>query len=102
MTKEQYKYFKQHGLTDELITIVLDEGWDKIDIENYVLLYNHQNNEHVPLPILSRQKDIYGRSGGEKDKNPNSKERNESNEDGGKKEKDKVGKGGGSRDNRKK
>ena len=41
LIKEQYKYFKQHGFTDELITIVLDEGWDKIDIENYVLLYNH-------------------------------------------------------------
>ena len=105
LTKEQYEYFKQHGFTDELITIVLDEGWDKIDIENYVLLYNHHNNEHVPLPILSRQKDIYGRSGGEKDKNPNSKKGNKNpnskkgNEDGGKKEKDKGGKGGGSRDN---
>ena len=73
LMKEQYKYFKQHGFTDELITIVLDEGLDKINIENYVLLYNHQNNEHVPLLILSRQKDIYGRSGGEKEKNPKSK-----------------------------
>ena len=111
LKKEQYEYFKQHGFTDELITIILDEGLDKIDIENCVLLYNHQNNEHVPLPILSRQKDIYRRSGGEKDKNPNSKKGNEGdkndksrsgNKDDGKKEKDKGGKGGGSRDNGKK
>ena len=103
LMKEQYKYFKQYGFTDELITIVLDEGWDKINIENYVLLYNHKNKEHVPLPILSRQKEIYGRSC-EKEKNqkskkgnenPKSKKGKEGNEDGGKKEEDR----GGSRDN---
>ena len=59
LTKEQFDYFKQHGFTDELVTIVLDEGWDKVDIENYILLYNHQNNEDVPLPTFAQQKDVY-------------------------------------------
>ena len=67
MTKEQFDYFKQHGFTDELVTIVFDEGWDKVDIENYILLYNHQNNEDVLLPTFARQKDVYGKSGKGKD-----------------------------------
>ena len=67
LTKEQFDYFKQHGFTDELVTIVFDEGWDKVDIENYILLYNHQNNEDVPLPTFARQKDVYGKSGKGKD-----------------------------------
>ena len=67
LTKEQFDFFKQHGFTDELVTIVFDEGWDKVDIENYILLYNHQNNEDVPLPTFARQKDVYGKSGKGKD-----------------------------------
>ena len=67
LTKEQFDYFKQHGFTDELVTIVFDEGWDKVDIENYILLYNHQNNEDVPLPTFAQQKDVYGKSGKGKD-----------------------------------
>ena len=40
LTKEQFDFFEANGFTDELITIVAEEGWDKVDIENFVLMYN--------------------------------------------------------------
>ena len=65
LTKEQFDFFEANGFTDELITIVADEGWDKVDIENFVLLYNHQNHKHVALQIFDRDKTIYGKRGKE-------------------------------------
>ena len=74
LTKEQFDFSEANGFTDELITIVADEGWDKVDIENFVLMYNFQNGKHVALPIFDRDKMIYGKRGKEdrsmpKDKN---------------------------------
>ena len=43
LDKSQYDYFTENGFTDELITIVMDSGWDRIDVENYILMYNHKN-----------------------------------------------------------
>ena len=65
LTKEQFDFFEANGFTDELITIVADEGWDRVDIENFVLLYNHQNRKHVALLIFDRDKTIYGKRGKE-------------------------------------
>ena len=65
MTKEQFAFFEANGFTDELITIVADEGWDKVDIANFVLMYNFQNGKHVALPIFDRDKMIYGKRGKE-------------------------------------
>ena len=60
LTKEQYDYFEQEqSFTDELITIVIEDGWDKVDIENFVLLYNHVNGKHIPLPDFHRKKETY-------------------------------------------
>ena len=75
LTKEQFDFFEANGFTDELITIVADEGWDKVDIENFVLMYNFQNGKHVTLPIFDRHKMIYGKRGkedGSMDKRPKS------------------------------
>ena len=65
MTKEQFDFFEANGFTDELITIVADEGWDKVHIENFVLMYNFQNGKHVALLIFDRDKTIYGKRGKE-------------------------------------
>ena len=65
LTKEQFDFFEANGFTDELITIVADEGWDKVDIENFILMYNFQNGKHVALPIFDRDKTIYGKRGKE-------------------------------------
>ena len=60
LDKSHFDYFEKHGFTDELVTIVFDLGWDVVDIENYILLYNHNYNARVPVPNFRRQKGIYG------------------------------------------
>ena len=51
-----------------MISIVLDEGWDKVDIENFILLYNHKNNSQIPLPTFRRERSVYrNKSNWEKD-----------------------------------
>ena len=52
----------------------MDLGWDRIDVENYILLYNHKNNKNVPIPDFKRKKDIYGKKN-EKKKNENKNDR---------------------------
>ena len=60
LSKDQFDYFvREKRFTDELVTIVIDEGWDTVDIENFVLLYNHANGKHIPLPKFHRKKDTY-------------------------------------------
>ena len=65
----------ENGFTDELITIAMDLGWDRIDVENYILLYNHKNKKKVPIPEFKRKKDVYGKKKNEKKKNENKNER---------------------------
>ena len=60
LDKSHFDYFEKHGFTDELVMIVFDLGWDVVDIENYILLYNHNYNARVPVPNFRRQKGIYG------------------------------------------
>ena len=61
----------ENGFTDELITIVMDSGWDRIDVENYILMYNHKNKKKVPIPDFKRKKDVYGKQKNDKKKNEN-------------------------------
>ena len=85
LTKEQFDFFKANGFTDELITIVADEGRDRVDIENFILMYNFQNRKHVALPMFNRDKTIYGKrrkEDGSTDKKQNSGKN--SNKDDGK------------------
>ena len=32
---------------------MISAGWDKLDIDNYILRYNHVNNENIPIPTLT-------------------------------------------------
>ena len=60
LTKDQFDHFeREQSFTDELVTIVMDEGWDTVDIENFVLVYNHTNGKHIALPKFRRIKDTY-------------------------------------------
>ena len=93
LTKEQFDFFETNGFTDELITIVADKGWDRVDIENFVLMYNFQNCKCVALPVFDRDKTIYGKRGkedGSTDKKQNSGKN--SNKDDGTKNDGKAGK----------
>ena len=47
-------------------------GWDGIDVENYILMYNHKNKKKVPISDFKRKKDVYGKKKNEKKKNENS------------------------------
>ena len=103
LTKEHFDFFEANGFTDELITIVGDEGWDKVDIENFVLMYNFQNGKNVALPIFDRDKTIYGKRGkedGSTDKRPkcgkksNKIKENKISKDEGTKNDGKAGKSG--------
>ena len=60
LDKSHFDYFEKNGFTDKLVMIVFDQGWDVIDIENYILLYNHNYNARVPVPNFRRKKGIYG------------------------------------------
>ena len=60
LDKSHFDYFERNGFTDELVTIVFDQGWDVVDIENYILLYNHNYNARVPVLNFRRKKGIYG------------------------------------------
>ena len=75
LDKSQYDYFTENGFTDEFIMIVMDLGGDRIDVENYILLYNNKNNKKVPFPEFKRKKDVYGKKKNEKKKNANKNDR---------------------------
>ena len=95
LTKEQFDFFEANGFTDELITIVADEGWDRVDIENFILMYNFQNRKRVALLVFDRDKTIYGKRGKEDrsmDKKQNSGKN--SNKHNGTKNDGKAGKSG--------
>ena len=103
LTEEQFDFFEANGFTDELITIVADEGWDKVDIENFILMYNFQNGKHVALLIFDRDKTIYGKTGKEdgsmdkrqkSGKNSNKNKENKISKDEGTKNDGKAGKSG--------
>ena len=91
LMKEQFDFFeRQQSFTDELVTVVMDEGWDRVDIENFVLMYNHTHGKKIPLPKFRREKEIYVNKVKEKKKDENTKSADES---GQKKGKDKGEKG---------
>ena len=58
LDKSQYDYFTENGFTDELIMIVMDSGWDRIDVENYILMYNHKNKKRCQF-LISRGKKMF-------------------------------------------
>ena len=53
LNTQQKEIFAAKGFTKALLNAVISAGWDKLDIENYILRYNHVNNEKIPIPTLT-------------------------------------------------
>ena len=53
LNAQQKEIFIAKGFTKALLNAVISVGWDKLDIDNYILKYNHVNNEKIPIPTLT-------------------------------------------------
>ena len=54
LNTQQKEIFVAKGFTKSLLNAVISEGWDKRDINDYILKYNHNNNEKIPIPVLTQ------------------------------------------------
>ena len=54
LPKKLEKIFIEKGFTQKLIKAVVAMGWGKRQIEDYILRYNHWENENVPVPKLDQ------------------------------------------------
>ena len=52
LNTQQQEIFITKGFTKALLNAVISDGWDKRDINDYILKYNHNNNEKIPIPTL--------------------------------------------------
>ena len=52
LNTQQKEIFIAKGFTKALLNAVISDGWDKRDIDDYILKYNHNNNEKIPIPTL--------------------------------------------------
>ena len=53
LNTQQKEIFIAKGFTNALLNAVISDGWDKRDIDDYILKYNHNNNEKIPIPTLT-------------------------------------------------
>ena len=53
LSTQQKEIFVTKGFTKALLNAVISDGWDKRDIDDYILRYNHNNNEKIPIPALT-------------------------------------------------
>ena len=53
LTAQQREIFITKGFTKALLNAVITDGWDKWDIDDYILRHNHNTNENIPIPTLS-------------------------------------------------
>ena len=53
LNAQQKEIFIAKGFTKALLNAVISAGWDKLDIDNYILRYNHVNNENISIPTLT-------------------------------------------------
>ena len=53
LNTQQKEIFVAKGFTKALLNAVISDGWDKHDIDDYILKYNHNNNEKIPIPTLT-------------------------------------------------
>ena len=51
MNTQQKEIFVAKGFTKALLNAVISDGWDKRDIDDYILKYNHNNNEKIPIHL---------------------------------------------------
>ena len=53
LTPDQQKVFINNGFTNALLHAVIKKGWDKKDIENFILTYKHNTGSQVKIPVLT-------------------------------------------------
>ena len=54
LSKEEETVFVDKGFTPALQHTVIARGWDKRDIEDFIIKYNHNNNAKIPVPTLTK------------------------------------------------
>ena len=54
LSKEEETVFVNNGFTPALQHAVIARGWDRKDIEDFIIMYNHNNNSKIPVPTLTK------------------------------------------------
>ena len=54
LSKEEETVFVNNGFTPALQHAVIARGWDKKDIEDFIIMYNHNNSTKVQVPMLTK------------------------------------------------
>ena len=54
LSKEEEIVFVNNGFTATLQHAVIQRGWDKKDIEDFIIMYNHNNKTKIPVPALTK------------------------------------------------
>ena len=54
LSKEEETVFINNGFTATLQHAVIQRGWDKKDIEDFIIMYNHNNKTKIPVPTLTK------------------------------------------------
>ena len=54
LNKEDETVFVNNGFTPALQHAVIARGWDKKDIEDFIIRYNYNNKSKIPVPTLTK------------------------------------------------
>ena len=54
LSKEEETVFVNNGFTPALQHAVIARGWDRKDIEDFIIMYNHNNKSKIPVPALTK------------------------------------------------
>ena len=54
LSKEEETVFINNRFTATLQHAVIQRGWDKKDIEDFIIMYNHNNRTKIPVPMLTK------------------------------------------------
>ena len=54
MSKEEETVFVNNGFTPALQHAVIARGWDRKDIEDFIIMYNHNNKSKIPVTALTK------------------------------------------------
>ena len=54
LSKDEETVFVNDGFTSALQHAVIVRGWDRKDIEDFIIRYNHNNNSKIAVPTLTK------------------------------------------------
>ena len=54
LSKDEETVFVNDGFTSALQHTIIVRGWDRKDIEDFIIRYNHNNNSKIPVPTLTK------------------------------------------------